>query len=75
MQNDKPGATYGPAVETCAQYGIKRGQFFALQKESRALELQGQPPLIETFKIGNKTFITHRSLQNLPERLAKREVV
>ena len=53
-------APYGPLVETCAAYGIKR---------SRAYEY-ARTGLISTFKLGAKTYVRLSSLDSLPERLA-----
>ena len=52
---------FGPLVEECAARGIKRGQSFLLQKQG----------LIETFKIGSKTFVVTESLDSLPERMRR----
>lgn len=58
-----PAAEFGPMVETCAAWGIKRNAAFELAKAG----------LIDTFHIGRKTFVTIASLRALPQRLAKRD--
>lgn len=54
-----PKAEYGPLVDTCAEYGIRRNQAFELVRAG----------LIETFTIGKKRFAFRESLRSLPERL------
>lgn len=53
-------APYGPLVETCAEYGIRR---------SRAHEY-AQSGLIDTFTMGRKRYVYRASLDTLPERIA-----
>lgn len=53
-------APYGPLVETCAEYGIRR---------SRAHEY-AQNGLIDTFTMGRKRYVYRASLDTLPERIA-----
>jgi len=54
-------APYGPLVETCAEYGVRR---------SRAHEY-AQSGLIDTFTMGRKRYVWRASLDTLPERIAK----
>jgi hypothetical protein len=56
-------AEFGPLVETCAEFGIRRNQAFELVRDG----------LIDTFTIGAKRFVKRESLRSLPERLAQRE--
>jgi len=55
--------TYGPMVETCEKFGIKRTWAYELADEG----------LIETFKIKNRRFVYIESLRTLPLRVAQQE--
>lgn len=55
---------YGPLIETCAAYGIRR---------SRAHEY-AKSGLIDTFTMGRKRYVRLDSLDTLPERIAAAEV-
>lgn len=57
------GPTYGPFVETCEKFGIKRTWAYELADEG----------LIETFKIKNRRFVYIESLQSLPLRAAQQQ--
>jgi hypothetical protein len=56
-------AEFGPLVDTCAEYGIRRNQSFELVRDG----------LLDTFTIGKKRFVWRESLRTLPARLAQRE--
>ena len=52
--------TYGPLVESCAAYGIKRSRAHEYAKNG----------LISTFTMGRKRYVYLSSLDSLPERIA-----
>lgn len=54
-----PTPTYSLLVPTCAAYGIGRTKAFEYAKEG----------LLETFKLGSRTYVTLASLDALPERI------
>lgn len=58
--NPNVSPEYGPLVETCAAYGIRRSAAFALVREGQ----------IRTFVLGRKRYVYLDSLRELPERLA-----
>ncbi|AXK71661.1 hypothetical protein DWG18_04725 [Lysobacter sp. TY2-98] len=51
---------YGPLVETCAGYGIKRTRAHEYAKSG----------LLATFTMGRKRYVYLSSLDSLPERIA-----
>lgn len=53
-----PVPSFGPLVETCARYGIKRGMAFLLAREKR----------IQVFWLNRKTFVVIASIEALAER-------
>ena len=59
QQNIRP--PYGPLVETCAIYGIKRSRAHEYAKNG----------LITTFKMGTKSYVYLAYLDGLPQRLAE----
>jgi hypothetical protein len=64
MHAIQSAAEYGPLVETCAEYGIRRNQAFELTASG----------LIRTFTIGKKRFVYRDSLRTLPDRLSRQKV-
>jgi hypothetical protein len=54
-------ADYGPLVDTCAAWGIRRNAAFELARRG----------LIDTFQIGRKRFVRIQSLRTLPDRLSQ----
>lgn len=58
MQENRP--TYGPLVQSCAAYGIKRSRAHEYAKRG----------LIDTFTMGVKRYVYLNSLDTLPERMA-----
>lgn len=54
--------TYGLLVEECARRGISRSKGFMLVRDG----------LLDTFKLGRRTYIYLDSLDDLPRRLAER---
>lgn len=57
-----PTRTFGPLVEVCKANGIGRSVAFELASKG----------VLETFKIGNKRYVTLSSIESLPQRLASR---
>lgn len=56
--------TYAPLVPACAQHGVGRTKAFELARDG----------WLDTFRIGQRTFVRLDSLRTLPDRLALAEL-
>ena len=62
-ENSTQSPSYGPLAVVCERYGIGRTKAFQLAKDG----------FLETFSMCGKRYVYIRSLETLPERMAKIE--